>query len=249
MMHWIWILALLPWSAGLAGADERAERYNTGNAHYRQGDYEKAIAAYEWVIAQGLQNAEVYYNLGNAHFKAGQLGRAILWYERALKRDPDDGDIRANLRFANAQKADRDAEDQADFATRLLRGIYGAFGLNFLTALVSLCFIGLCATGICWIFAPARNWLWGGAMLLLGMGLLGSGSLLLAKIHQQGIAEAIVLVEEAVGRSGPGGDFLQVFVLHEGTKVVVERREGDYWLVRLVSGIGGWLHADALERI
>lgn len=249
MMHWIWILALLPWGAGLAGADERAAHYNTGNAHYRQGDYETAIAAYERVIAQGLHNADVYYNLGNAHFKAGKLGRAILWYERALKLDPDDDDTRANLRFANAQKADRDPEGDLDFLTRLLWGIYGAFSLNFLTVLCSLCIIGLCAAGVFWIFVPVRKWLWGGAMLLLGVGLLGSGSLLLFKIHQQGIAEAIVLVAEAVGRSGPGGDFLQVFVLHEGTKVVVERREGDYLLVRLASGIGGWLPADALERI
>ena len=60
---------------------------------------------------------------------------------------------------------------------------------------------------------------------------------------------AIVLKAETVGRSGPGEDFLQVFSLHEGAKVSIERKEGLWVLVRLPNGIGGWIVLDGIGKI
>jgi hypothetical protein len=40
-----------------------------------------------------------------------------------------------------------------------------------------------------------------------------------------------------------------VFVVHEGTKVVVERREAGWLLVRLANGLGGWLPAEVVAVI
>ena len=63
--------------------------------------------------------------------------------------------------------------------------------------------------------------------------------MLALKAHR--VPQGIVLADEAIGRSGPGRDFLQVFTLHEGTKVEIERVEGGWLLVRLRSGLGGWI--------
>ncbi len=223
--------------------------YNQGNAHYRKGEYDAAIVAYKQVLAQGLENSDVFYNLGNAYYKAGQLGRAILAYERALKLKPDDEDIRTNLRFVNAQKLDKDPEDDANVLTRFLRAIYIFFSINVLTIVLSICVFAGCALGIGWVFVPLRKWLWIGALIVVGAGMICSGSMLGLKIYQADISQAIVLSSEVVARSGPGEDFLQVFTLHEGTKVVIERREGEWFLVRLTSGVGGWLRAQSLEGI
>ena len=51
---------------------------------YREGNFAEAAAAYEAIIAQGKESAELYYNLGNAYFKQNNLGRSILFYNRAL---------------------------------------------------------------------------------------------------------------------------------------------------------------------
>ena len=102
---------------------------------------------------------------------------------------------------------------------------------------------------MCWIFVPVRRLLWGGLLVVFVGGLLGSAAMLAFKAHQHSIPKAIILVDEAIGRSGPGPDFLQVFALHEGTKVEIERVEGRWLLVRLRSGLGGWVEARALERI
>ncbi len=89
-------------------------------------------------------------------------------------------------------------------------------------------------------------------MVLLAFGLLGCGvgsALLATKAGDMNTPAAIVLAAETIGRSGPGDDFLQAFTLHEGTKVVLERKEGPWGLVRLPNGIGGWIVLDAIGMI
>ena len=223
--------------------------YNRGNEHYRAGDYDAAISAYERVVAQGLNNGEVYYNLGNAYFKNAQLGRAILSYERALMLMPDDRDVLANLQFANAQKIDRESEDEVNILTRILQAFFAFFTLDELAVVVCVFVFCLGGVVVCWIFVPVRRLLWGGLLVVFVGGLLSSAAMLAFKAHQHSIPKAIILVDEAIGRSGPGRDFLQVFALHEGTKVEIERVEGGWLLVRLRSGLGGWVEARALERI
>ncbi len=223
--------------------------YNRGNEQYRAGRFDAAISDYERVIAQGLSNGDVYYNLGNAYFKTGQLGRAILSYERALKLMPGDEDVLANLDFANAQKRDRESDGEAHIMTRVLQSLFAFFTLDMLAVMVSVFVFCLGGVAVCWIFVPARRFLWGGLLVMVLVELLAGAGLLAFKVHQHRVPKAIVLVDEAIGRSGPGRDFLKVFTLHEGTKVEIDRAEGRWLLVRLRSGLGGWIEARALERI
>ena len=236
-MGWVDVLA----------SESAVALYNRGNEQYRAGHFQAAISAYQRVIAEGLHNGEVYYNLGNAYFKNGQLGRAILSYERALKLMPRDEDVLANLRFANARKVDRETENEENVATRVLQAIFAFFSVDMLAVLV--CAFVFCLGGVaaCWIFVPIRRVLWGGLLAVVVVVLLGSAGMLALKAHR--VPQGIVLADEAIGRSGPGRDFLQVFTLHEGTKVEIERVEGGWLLVRLRSGLGGWIEASALERI
>ena len=233
----------------ISASESLAALYNRGNEQYRAGRFEAAISAYQRVVAQGLHNGEVYYNLGNAHFKNGQLGRAILSYERALKLMPKDADVLANLQFANARKADRETEVEENVLTRVLQAIFAFFSIDMLAVMV--CVFVFCLSGVvaCWIFVPIRRVLWAGLLALVAVALLGSACMLAFKASSHRIPKAIVLADEAIGRSGPGRDFLQVFTLHEGTKVAIERAEGGWLLVRLRSGLGGWIEARALERI
>jgi tetratricopeptide (TPR) repeat protein len=230
-------------SEGLAGL------YNQGNASYRQGNYGGAISLYEQVIGHGFQNGEVYYNLGNAYFKNEQLGHAILAYERALKLMPGDEDVLANLRFANAHKVDKETEDAPNLITRLLRGVYDFFDINTLSLVFSVFVFCIGATCVGWLFKPLKRVVGMVLLVAFGSGLMGSGVLLLLKVYERGAVAAVVIESEAVGRSGPGSDFLQVFVLHEGTKVFVERSEGNWLLVKLSNGVGGWLDQKGLGQI
>jgi hypothetical protein len=243
------ILVLLVVGCRVDASEGLAGLYNQGNANYRQGDFVGAVAIYKQVIAQGFQNGEVYYNLGNAYFKNEQLGHAILAYERALKLMPGDEDVLANLRFANAHRVDKETEDAPNFLTRVLRGVYDFFGINTLSIFCLVFVFGIGGALVGWLFVPLRRVIWLVLVVVLGSGFLAAGVVLALKVHEHSTIAAVVLESEAVGRSGPGSDFLQVFVLHEGTKVFVERTEGNWLLVKLSNGVGGWVKRDVLEQI
>ena len=127
--------------------------------------------------------------------------------------------------------------------------VYAALTPNVLSIWVFVTFLGGCLGGGCLLFSPKFRLRWGvvigGSLLLCGIG----STTLAIKINDLSRPDGIVLESESVGRSGPGPDFLQVFTLHEGTKIVLERREGAWGLVRLPNGLGGWIPLTAVQTI
>ena len=60
---------------------------------------------------------------------------------------------------------------------------------------------------------------------------------------------AIVMAVESAARNEPGTNGMTLFMLHEGTKVTVIERSGDYWKVQLANGNTGWIAAGDLTEI
>jgi uncharacterized protein YraI len=60
---------------------------------------------------------------------------------------------------------------------------------------------------------------------------------------------AVVVVAEVSAASGPGDEFKQVLLLHDGTEVRIREIRGAWVLVQLPGGSGGWLKQAALERV
>ena len=96
-------------------AKDFGSHYNLGNAFYRKGMYEDAIAQYE----KSLENAEnesqrvsALYNMGNAYFQQGNSKKAVDFYKKALKLDPDNDKILHNLRIA--QKKEEKKQNQSE---------------------------------------------------------------------------------------------------------------------------------------
>lgn len=219
--------------------------YAEGNALYRGGDFEAARQRYLAATETGVRDARLFYNLGNSCFKSERLGEAVLWYERALQLAPRDDDILANLRFLRRVKRDQDPVEDGDVIYRL----YLLPTLNELFVATSFGLFGLLLSA-CW-----RLWRRPGMsaqVILVGLGLwiFGVGIITGARLHRElTLTEAVVLAEEGTARSGPETAQTSVFVVHEGTKVVVERQEGGWLLVRLTNGLGGWLPADVVAVI
>jgi outer membrane protein assembly factor BamD (BamD/ComL family) len=82
------------------------ELWTEAERAYREGEFAEAVVAYEAIIAQGMESAELYYNLGNAYFKQNNLGRSILFYNRAQLLNPSDEDVRHNLVYARTKTKD-----------------------------------------------------------------------------------------------------------------------------------------------
>ena len=231
------LLALAVSATGAWGQTVATGLYAEGNALYRQADFEAARQRYLEATETGVRDARLFYNLGNACFKSERLGEAVLWYERALRLAPRDEDVLANLRFLRRIKRDQDPAGQGD-------GIYGLYlwpTLSELFGATSLGLLGLLLVA-CW-----RLWRRPGVpaqvvLMVLGLWVFGTGVITGTRLQRElTLTEAVVLVEEGTARSGPETSQTSVFVVHEGTKVIVERQEDGWLLVRLANGLGGWL--------
>jgi tetratricopeptide (TPR) repeat protein len=249
----IWtILTVTLCSWGFAeGQSAAAGLFNEGNAHYRHGEYAAAREKYEQVADTGIRNASLFYNLGNACFKIERLGEAILWYERARRLEPRDPDIWANLQFANLVKKDRDEPADENVVVVALRQAFAAPSLNELSLLLTFALIGVLAIACRRLWAAEKT----GAVWTTAMGsavtvLIFSALFLGARAADDGDdSTAIVTVTREIARSAPEAGETVVFVIHEGTKVRVQRQEKSWVLIRLPNGLGGWLPRAAITII
>src|SRR5262245_25508162 len=62
---------------------------NRGNAWYRKGDFDSAIADYDAAIARQNNSASVYRNRGLAKFRKNEFERAIDDFSQAIRLNPD----------------------------------------------------------------------------------------------------------------------------------------------------------------
>ncbi len=206
---------------------------------YETKHYSAAREAFEKIVAGGVHNGKLYYDLGNACLKSKRLGEAILWYERARKRIPDDPDLRFNLTYARSLVVDK-APDNGTSLSRIVffwryhlspRTVqWMALGLNFV-------FWTLLALRIFFkrrIPRPAV-----GAVLALA--LIFAGTALFNAYETAYRPMGIILPQAAPVRSGVTAADTELFVLHAGTRVRIEKTIPGFVRIRFSSDKIGWL--------
>ena len=86
---------------------ELPDEWKQAEQAYAKGQVTEAAKAYERLLAQGYQSAELYYNLGNCYARAKQDGKAVLAYERALRLTPGDEAAAGNLEIVRNRLEDQ----------------------------------------------------------------------------------------------------------------------------------------------
>jgi len=230
--------------------DEAASRYNEANELYRNDQYVAALEIYENLIARGYDDSQLYYNAANAAFRNNSLGTAILYLEKARKLDPSDADITANLEFLNSLKTDEDtANDNA--VLEFMIKVYDGFNSNE-AAIWSgiLFFLALMFLSVAFFVSGwNRNTVLSIGAVTLLLSFISTGMLIEKLQRENTVVEAVLLADEALAFSGPGDDNTHIFTIHEGTKVTIERSQGEWSLIRLKSGSGGWIKSDSISVI
>jgi len=252
VLIWVCVAGICVASVGVAVARSAAvSAFAEANVLYRAGDYDAARAAYLEITEMGLIDYRLFYNFGNACFKSNRIGEAIVWYERAQRLKPRDEDVRANLRFARHIKKDRQPSVDDKAVWRGLSRLYmypteDELCVAFL--LLSLILFGVAVWRLRHDLDTGRTWR---RLFRLSCALtVVAGVYLGARIYQlESAIDAVITVEQAKARSGPDPEQTVNFIVHEGTTVHVERLEGDWSLVRLPSGLGGWVSSADLTEI
>ena len=189
---------------------------------YVNGNYQEAIKVYESLLKQG-ESAELYYNLGNAYYRTEN--------KTIDKIVP---------------------ESEMFFVTwyRSLVNIMSVDGWGRM-ALVSLALV--IVLFLVYLFS-ARVW-------VQKVGFFGGGILLVVFVFSNFFAwqqrqqllnreGAIVVAPSVTVKSTPAQNGTDLFILHEGTKVVITDGSMKSWReIRLADGKKGWIESKKIELI
>jgi tetratricopeptide (TPR) repeat protein len=223
-----------------------------GNRHYMNREYNMAAKCYNEVITRGFESGELYYNLGNACYKQNKLAEAILYYEKALLFKPGDEDIRQNLAIANARIIDKIDSIPDFFLKKWMNNIQGLLYpdqwavLSFILFVLALVGFSCFAIGDRAIVKKI-GFSSGIALLIVSIVSLILTSGRIRKIQQSD--NAIIMIPSVNARSSPDEQSTNVFVLHEGTKVVMIDSVQNWKEISIANGNKGWVPGEALGEI
>jgi tetratricopeptide (TPR) repeat protein len=221
------------------------------NDAYQAANYAAAIETYESVLKNGQQSKELFYNLGNAYFKQNNIGLAILNYEKAKKIGSDE-DITHNLEITRL-KIIEDVEQVDDFfLNRWWRGLRNLARSGSWSGLAIsnlwLAVLGLSA----WLVVNNRKYKkWGFTLASLFIPLTILFFLLAksANNYEKEGNEAIIISKETPFKNAPDNGATTVIILHEGIKVEILDKIGDWYKIKTSNGEQGWLAIGAVEKI
>ena len=227
-----------------------ADDFTAGNQFFQNKEYEKAIGAYNRVLAQGVESAPLYFNLGNAHFKSGDLGHAVLYYLKARRLNPSDEDIKSNLDFARSLATVQLEGVQLNPVNALLESIVTPIRLNSLAWISSLFFVlcfGLLAVrfGLGYLHSGLKT-----VIVLALVLLICAASLTSYKYYHDYVTRwAVVVGEEVEVRSGPTDSTGLEFQGEPGLIVRISAESGDYYNVIFENQRRGWVKKNLLAEV
>ena len=246
------LLAVISLSSFLFPLSSHAVTKAEADSSYIRGQYQQAITQYEALLKQGA-SADLYYNLGNAYYRTENIPEAVLNYERALLLSPGDRDIRFNLQIARSKTFDKIVPESEMFFVTWYRSLVSMMSVDgwARTALISLALTIILL--LVYLFSE-RIWLrkagfFGGVALLV----LFVGANIFAWQQKKDLLNrkgAIIFAPAVTVKSTPAANGTDLFILHEGTKVVITDGSMKEWKeIRLADGKEGWIESKHIRVI
>lgn len=222
------------------------------NAAYNEGAYQEAIMLYDSVLSDGIISRDLFYNTGNAYFKVNDLPHAILYFEKALKLDPGNKDVLFNLRIANSMKVDKIEAVPELFYVQWWKSFRNILPANAWAWISVLFFAGIFFMAVVFMVSSStairRSTFWSG-MVFIFLFVISSIMSYQKYTEAQSKDYGIVFTPTITVKSSPSKTSVDLFVIHEGSKVkVIDEVEG-WYEIRIANGSVGWLPAGSVKII
>ena len=218
--------------------------FNQGNLFYKQGDYKKAIDAYEGVLQKGLESGPLYYNLANSYFKNNQLGKAVANYLKAKRLMPRDSDLYFNYKYALSLVADDSPAASKLWVSWLQQFSQSISRDEFVKLLLAIYVL----SGLVYLSGLFLKWPKKYNMLLsaaFGVMLILLAAAFVYKINlEKGMA---VILKETEAKFEPRRSATTHFKLAEGTQVSWQEQQGEWVKVKRRDGKLGWVEGQVVE--
>ena len=224
--------------------------FEQASTAYNAGNYDSAMMLYEQILATDMESVPLYYNMGNAYYKMREYPMAIYCYEKALKLDPSNDDARTNLEIANMAIVDKIELVPQSFIVKGWNGLkhklssdewaYVSVGTFVLLLVAAYLFLRARKMGL------RKLGFFGGVVVALVFAL---SVLFAAQLKQASTKEdqAIVMTPTVTVKSSPSDTSVDLFVLHEGTKVALLDEADGWHKIKIANGSVGWLQADFIR--
>ena len=242
----IYVLTMMGWAVAQNPADEW---FNQANTAYNSGNYEDAVGLYQKILDTDMESVPVYYNMGNAYYKMREYPMAIYYYEKALKLEPSNEEVRTNLEIANLAIVDKIEPVPQSFIERWWRSMRTMFSSDRWAWWSVAAFVLLLVSAFMF-FRSRRIGLrkLGFFMGIIFLIVFALSVVFAAQLKRSAITQdqAIIMSPTVTVKSSPAEASVDLFVLHEGTKVTILESSNGWNKVRIANGSIGWLEADKM---
>ena len=232
-------------------AQNPEDLFKQANQLYNESAYDSAATVYEDIINKGYSSAELYYNLGNTYYKLRNYPLAIFYYEKSLKLDPQNEDTKHNIDIAKMFITDK-IEDIPDiFLKKWWHNLSNSFSLNTWAIITIIIFSILLLCIFLYIIANTKalrkSTFFAGIILIVFM--ICSSIISIQKYNYLNSKnEGIVITPTITVKSSPSQTSVDLFVLHEGSKVKVLDKTDDWNKIKIANGSVGWLPASTIIK-
>jgi tetratricopeptide (TPR) repeat protein len=249
----IFILLLLAFSVNSGfSQEERTAKFLKGVELYSDSKYQDALNEWLDIYNTGYRSASLSYNIGNAYFKLNNIPGAVLYYERALLLKPADNNINYNLQISRSLVVDKFEEIPELYFVRWFDFLALLLPTNT-WAIVSIITFIFCLVLLSVYIYSSRYRIkvigfWTAALFLVI-----SASSMAFTVRNRSLVydshKAVIFAPSVNGKSSPDNSGTDLFVLHEGSKVIIEDMVGEWYEIKLSDGNKGWVPANSLKVI
>ena len=228
-------------------AEPAAQSFLDAVKHYEAREFAQAADGFEKLATHGIRNGKLYYDLANACLKQGRLGPAILWYERALRLIPNDPDLQYNLDYARTLLKDEPGTFNSPVLQVLFfwKDLLGPSAWQWAGILTGTLFWCLWAAYYFFRKPVLKPFIY----VFLCLALLSSGTAVYRRYASVLHPRAVILGKAVSIRSGLSSETTELFVLHEGTLVAVEKQTDNFLKIRYAKDKIGWVSKTVAEII
>lgn len=222
------------------------------NLKYSEGYFNHALELYYEAINLGVESAELYYNTGNTYFKLGKYPQAIINYERALRLQPGDENTRFNLQLANLRIVDKIEPLPEMFYLRWWRALINMNHADVWGRWAIILLAGSLLTAVLYLISMRKlikQTAFYSSLLMFFISIMFLVLAYSSHYHRIKRNEAIVIKPSLTVKSAPNENSTDLFVIHEGTKVLITDQLGEWKEIRIANGNRGWSRMEAIEII
>ena len=221
------------------------------NSLYNENAFDSALVLYKDIVEQGYSSASLFYNIGNTYYKLRNYPLAIYYYEKSLKLDPNNDDTKHNIEIAQLFLTDKIEAVPELFIKTWWNNLSNTFTLN-LWSIITLVLIGLLLTCL-FFYITAKTRGLKKSMFFIGLFLLVfticSFSISAKKYNYISTNnEGIIIIPTITIKSSPSNSSVDLFVLHEGSKVKILDNADGWEKIKIANGSIGWLPASSVIK-